>query len=349
MRLIATLFQQQKANSLKALLDEKKIAHRLEVALNRDWGSELYGTYAFEFWIVDEENLEAAKECVEQFKDYAKEEPLGNRLQGSLQGTLPNVLPLQGAVGMKHAYPISYILLFLCCALFFIDQQQPKPSFFSPIEKELLFDYPSVFEQIDQLPKLPREQLKQRAAYLLHTTPHWQGMIETFALNPDSAAAAPLFEKIRSGEIWRLFTPALLHANLLHLLFNMTWLLAIGRQIEKRISPLHYLLFLMSSALLTNVAQYLMSGFKFVGFSGIALALVGFVMARQQTAPWEAYQFDRQNRFLVLSFLALSVLIEAVFFLLPLVSSISIEGPIANTAHLSGIAFGYLVGKKYAS
>jgi len=54
---------------------------------------------------------------------------------------------------------------------------------------------------------------------------------------------APFLEKIRQGEVWRLFSPVLLHGTWLHILFNMAWLWLLGRQIEQRLGILKYLIF----------------------------------------------------------------------------------------------------------
>ena len=43
--------------------------------------------------------------------------------------------------------------------------------------------------------------------------------------------------EIRHGEVWRLFTPMLVHMHFLHILFNMLWLRDLGSMVEARQSP----------------------------------------------------------------------------------------------------------------
>ena len=41
------------------------------------------------------------------------------------------------------------------------------------------------------------------------------------------------FHEIKNGQIWRIFTPSLLHGGILHLLFNILWLMVLGGMIER--------------------------------------------------------------------------------------------------------------------
>ena len=75
--------------------------------------------------------------------------------------------------------------------------------------------------------------------------------------------------------------------------FNMAWLWYLGRQIEQRAGSVRMLLMILVVGIIANVAQYLMSGPYFLGFSGVVVGMVGFIWVRQRVAPWEGYPLPR--------------------------------------------------------
>jgi GlpG protein len=72
--------------------------------------------------------------------------------------------------------------------------------------------------------------------------------------------------EIHAGEVWRLFTPVLVHFGPAHLLFNMLWLFQLGGMIESRQGHLRFALLTLALAIGSNVAQYTAAG---PGFGGI--------------------------------------------------------------------------------
>ncbi|KGJ92204.1 rhomboid family intramembrane serine protease GlpG [Thalassotalea sp. ND16A] len=76
---------------------------------------------------------------------------------------------------------------------------------------------------------------------------------------------------------WRLITPAIFHYSLLHIAFNTMWWWQLGGQIEKRLGLSKIMTLFIASALLSNVAQFYISGPNFAGLSGVVYATVGFV------------------------------------------------------------------------
>lgn len=85
-------------------------------------------------------------------------------------------------------------------------------------------------------------------------------------------------------EIWRLFTPALLHFSVLHIVFNLLMWWYLGGMIENHISSAKLLSLLILASALPNIAQYYISGPTFGGLSGVVYALVGYIWLRNPKA-----------------------------------------------------------------
>lgn len=267
--------------------------------------------------------------------------------------------------------PITRFLLILCCLLFFGAQFLiPKedlakntpfiPLFSSPIERAILYDYPKTYELVSQFiaqygynalqdtTQLPPEG--KALVREINQTPYWQGIYSIFKkqnLNlehPTETLDAPMFEKIRQGEVWRLFTPCLFHGDLFHLFFNMIWLIVLGKQLEQRLKPVRYILFMLIVGILSNTAQYLVGGPNFIGFSGILCGMLAFVWVRQQRAAWESYQVERSTLVFMLLFVLGMAALQIFSFFLEKTTDISVSPGLANTAHLAGGVIGYALG-----
>jgi GlpG protein len=83
--------------------------------------------------------------------------------------------------------------------------------------------------------------------------------------------------EVMQGEVWRLFTPALLHGGpnfspmgVLHLLLNMWFMVNLGSMIEGRESGRKLLSLVLIIGVLSNLAQWRFEGPYFVGMSGVA-------------------------------------------------------------------------------
>lgn len=138
---------------------------------------------------------------------------------------------------------------------------------------------------------------------------------------------------VAEGEWWRIFTTALLHASLPHILFNMWALYALGPQIERGVGPGPFLALYIAAAGMGGVAaQWLTPGsFSAVGASGAVFGLFGvwlnLAIRRRNTA------YGRS----LLSQLGFLLLINAALpFLIP---SISWQ------AHLGGFITGLVIGE----
>lgn len=137
-------------------------------------------------------------------------------------------------------------------------------------------------------------------------------------------------QAVRSGEIWRLITPIFIHFGLIHLIFNLMWLREFSTFIEDRFTVWYVLALIAVSAVISNVLQYWWSGPSFGGLSGINYALFGFLLARSKT--------DRT----VLWSLRPGITAQLLVWLV--VCMTGALGPVANMAHVAGLAVGLVWG-----
>lgn len=382
MRLIYTSQDKKKSTLFSEYLESKGIENNLEITKNADWGSHDYGICSCTIWIIDEDQVEEALKFLENFEKNPEDPryklhraPLStiepNKANQRFDALPPesrgnNELP-EGRLGLITLY------ILITCTLLLIYSSMTTPTpvkppiavpalpvYVSQIYKDLLFDWPEAYVMTDRLvaeyglEKLQYPNSLPEAAKVellkLYETPYWNGLYDQLAPWLTKADAtlnfdAPLFEKIRQGEIWRLFSPILLHANLLHLVFNMLWIVILGRQMEKKLGSARYLLFILISAAFSNTIQYLMSGIFFVGISGVICAMITFIWFRQRKAPWEGYQLAPSTMGFFVAYVLFFFLLEVSSLFAQAFFNISYPVSMANTAHIMGALAGYILAK----
>lgn len=380
MRLIGTLENESQVTAFSHFLQDKNIPHQIEIQKNTDWGSTSYGVNHFQIWIYEEDQLDKVLNWFHLFIEnpqnplfnFPKSAPLELTSKPLFPPSLsPPSSPSSQAWNRQLMGWVTRALLAVCCLLFLLSQvwtsSQSIPErysalmlFTSPVEKHLLYDYPQFYELLDRFlylygytelehpEALPPDvqQLWQK----IKQTPFWPGFYFIFLKEGWQATIKafnhyPTFEKIREGQVWRLFTPCLLHADLFHLFFNMLWLIVLGKQIEQRLKPWRYGLFILILGIFSNTAQYLMSGPNFIGFSGILCGMLAFIWMRQKWAAWEGYQIDRLTLVFMLIFIIGMALIQTLSFFLEKSFDLSFSPNIANMAHLAGGLMGFLLGR----
>ncbi len=164
---------------------------------------------------------------------------------------------------------------------------------------------------------------------------HWL-TFQDFSLNGDYAYFKPVAESLQEGQIWRLFTPMLIHFGILHLAMNGLWFWELGRRIEARQGAWHLLGLTLLFSGVSNVIQYLFSGPSlFGGLSGVLYALLGHIWLFQWLAPTPAYRMPKAVLVMMLVWLllCLSGLVSLLGF-----------GEIANGAHVGGLFIGCCSG-----
>ncbi len=80
---------------------------------------------------------------------------------------------------------------------------------------------------------------------------------------------------IRAGQIWRLFTPMLLHAGIVHIGFNMYALFVFGPGLERHFGRWRFLLLYILSGFAGNVASFLFTDANSLGASTAIFGLLG--------------------------------------------------------------------------
>ena len=85
---------------------------------------------------------------------------------------------------------------------------------------------------------------------------------------------------VKSGEFWRLFTVALLHANWMHLIFNMLALWSIGTPVEHIFGKERFAIVFLGSLLTASAASaFFGKNTLAVGASGAIFGLFGALLA----------------------------------------------------------------------
>ena len=92
---------------------------------------------------------------------------------------------------------------------------------------------------------------------------------------------------------WRLVTSTLLHANAIHLLFNLLWTWRLGRDVESRIGAWKTAALFLILTLVPAAAEFAVFQGG-VGLSGLLYGLFGFVWVLDSRDPMWSGVIDRK-------------------------------------------------------
>lgn len=375
MRMITSFEKENLAQRFSFFLQSKKIENKVEVNLDQKTGK-----FSYEVWAFEEDKINQARSYLEEFL----KNPKDSRFSVSIKELLPagekEEDPLKGKEDDEnkkdknltyYSFKLTSFTLILCVFIYLLNlyqeisikKENPKISYvlLTPVQRLLLFDMPYVLIHVDEVINKyqidPTKDISkqspeaQKELEKIDHLPFWRGIYEIILLKKTdsnftfASAKGTLFEKIRQGQVWRLISPCFLHKDLLHLLFNMLWLWMLGKQIEQRLSKTKYLLLILIIGIISNTAQYLMSGPYFLGYSGIITGMVGFIWSRQHVAPWEGYPLQSMV-FLFLGVYVILMFILSFFSFVTQIVGLNLFTPnIANTAHIVGAIVGYVLGK----
>ena len=143
------------------------------------------------------------------------------------------------------------------------------------------------------------------------------------------AAYVPL---IRNGEYYRLFTAMFLHFGLIHLIYNMIALVAMGDELEAKTGAVRYLIIYIIGGLAGNLAsmfwdmrtgEYGVSA----GASGAVFAVLGAVFCIVIRERGLESAMAKRMAFVTVLMIAQGV----------------IDGNVDNAAHVGGVVAGFLL------
>ena len=174
---------------------------------------------------------------------------------------------------------------------------------------------------------------KNISGYTITLAAYIVGVLIVQALNEDAAVEAAGLVKpaVRNGEIWRLFTATLMHANFTHFLMNFLALIHFSKIMEQTMQRSFVpLVFLLTGGVGSVFSLFLYPNTTSIGASGGLMGLLGFVTI--------AAYFDR-TRYPPKYF---RQMIQAIV----LVGAFGLFGFefIDNAAHLGGLVGGLLLG-----
>jgi len=143
-----------------------------------------------------------------------------------------------------------------------------------------------------------------------------------------------LFESplVGRGQWWRLMTSALPHVNVLHLIFNLSWLWVLGTKIEKIFGHLNTVLLFLVLAIGSSAFEYGFEG-PGVGLSGVGYGLFGLLWVLSVYDPRFAGAMEKSTVNLFVG-----------WFLLCVVLTMAKVWAVGNIAHASGAMLGMLIG-----
>lgn len=137
-------------------------------------------------------------------------------------------------------------------------------------------------------------------------------------------------------QFFKMISPMLLHAGLMHLAFNMLWLWEFGRRIEAAQPSWAMALLVIVLAVVSNTLQYIYGGGNnFGGMSGVVYGLFAYI--------WMWQLFDPAKK--------LNLPGSLVFFMLLSLAILTFMGLdfIADSAHVGGLLCGVVYGAVVAT
>ncbi len=136
------------------------------------------------------------------------------------------------------------------------------------------------------------------------------------------------------SEPWRLLTSTLLHANVVHLVFNVLWMYRFGTLLEARLGAARFGGLFVLLAAGSGAAEQALASDGGVGLSGVVYGLFGFLwVARRAGVSYASAAVDARTSALFVG-----------WFFFCIAATYTGALAIANVAHGMGAVLGALVG-----
>ena len=135
---------------------------------------------------------------------------------------------------------------------------------------------------------------------------------------------------ITVGEYWRLFTPMLLHADMMHLASNMFSLYILGQTAEKYFGQKKFVAIYFLGGIMGNVFSYTLTQNISLGASGAVFAIGGAVVVLWKMKASRLLRMSGRDMLLV------------ILIAINIISGFGNTG-IDNWAHLGGLIGGFLI------
>lgn len=267
MRIIGQLKDEPSAQKFAEFLWAKSIQNEVEAEDDGQWS----------VWVLDEEQLDAAREEFERFsrdpivEDFSSVTRRAQKVRKELADMEKKAKTIKGRrdlfvdVQSYRPGPLTYALIAVC------------------VLASLLTEFGSVTARANGLYITEVELM--------------DGMVRWF----------PGLPEVRHGQVWRLITPIFLHLSPMHLIFNMWWLFSFSSMIEARKGATYLMLLIVVSAAFSNSLQYYFSSPLFGGFSGVNYALFGFLWMKGRYSRHEGLGVNQQTVVILLIWFFLCV------------------------------------------
>jgi len=136
-----------------------------------------------------------------------------------------------------------------------------------------------------------------------------------------------------SEPLWKFLSACFLHGDIVHILFNMMWIITLGPLMERGLGTAKTILFVVAVGFVSSAMATGIEG-RAIGMSGVVYAMAGFMWT-----AWPRWTgFLEKFRGQTVKFL---MFWQMICFVLTFTGSMNIS----NVGHISGMIYGALIGQ----